>query len=177
MHDAPRRPPIIYRPDLQPRPQRLLFSSLTALAWLIWLYLFLPLVSVLAWWFGVDLFAQFILDPEDSAHLLTLLRYFGVVIVAAVVIVAWSTYNLRRFGGLDRRKNIPPVSDAELCERFNTNQETLERLRTGRRLVLELDPEGQLVTVEVPDSCPSNQRLRHNPPPYPVSVPSAPITR
>lgn len=148
MNDAPRRPAIIYRPDLQPRPQRLLFSSLTALAWILWLYLFLPLISALAWWFGVDLFTQFILGPEDPAHLLTLLRYFVVVLVAAAIIIGWSMYNLRRFGGLDRRKNIPPVSDEELCLRFATSPEMLERLRTGRRLVLELDPEGQIETVD-----------------------------
>jgi len=177
MPDAPRRPPIIYRPDLQPRPQRLLFSSLTALAWLIWLYLFLPLLSLLAWWFGVDLFAKFILRPEDTAHLFTLLRYFGVVIIATVIIIAWSTYNLKRFGGLDRRKMTPPVSDADLCARFNIPQELLENLRTGRNLVLELDDLGQIESAGSADSCASSHRLRHSPPPYPVSVPSEPITR
>ncbi|NGX15435.1 poly-beta-1,6-N-acetyl-D-glucosamine biosynthesis protein PgaD [Wenzhouxiangella sp. XN24] len=177
MHDAPRRPPIIYRPDLQPRPQRLLFSSLTALAWIGWLYLFLPLVSLLAWWFGVDLFARFILEPEDPAHLLTLLRYFGVVLIAAAVIIAWSSYNLRRFGGLDRRKTIPPVSDVELCARFDIEPELLDSLRASRRVVLGLDAEGQIEAVGTADSCASNQRLRQIPPPYPVSVPSEPITR
>jgi len=177
MDDSPRRPPIIYRPELQPRPQRLLFSSLTALAWIAWLYLFLPLVSVLAWLFGIDLFSRFILGPEDPAHLLTLLRYFGVVLIAAVIIIAWSAYNLRRFGGLDRRKTIPPVSDVELCARFNIEPELLERLRASRHTVLGLDAEGQIETAGTADSCASSQRLRHSPPPYPVSVPSEPITR
>lgn len=143
----PRHPPLIYRPDLQPRRQRLVFSALTAAAWGIWLYLFLPLFSVLAWWFGGDLFARHILGPEDRGHLLTLLGYAGVVVIAAVVIVTWSWYNLKRYGGMDRRKPIVQVTDEDLCARFQVDGAMLASLRTGRRLELDLDEHGHIITA------------------------------
>lgn len=134
-----RHPEILYRPDLQPVGQRTLYSMLTVLAWLVWLYLFLPLISLAAWWFGIDLFSRYLLGPEDRSHLLTLLGYAGVVVLSAVAIVAWSFYNLRRYGGLDRRRPVPMVSDEELCRRFETDAATLAALRTERRMVLHLE--------------------------------------
>ncbi|MCC5862206.1 MAG: poly-beta-1,6-N-acetyl-D-glucosamine biosynthesis protein PgaD [Gammaproteobacteria bacterium] len=134
-----RHPEILYRPDLQPVGQRTLYSLLTVLAWVVWLYLFLPLISLAAWWFGVDLFSRYLLGPEDRSHLLTLLGYAGVVVLSAVVIVAWSAYNLARFGGLDRRRPVPPVRDEELLQRFAVDEATLTALREQRRLVLQFD--------------------------------------
>lgn len=134
-----RHPEIIYRPDLQPVGQRTLYSTLTLLAWVVWLYLFLPLISLAAWWFGIDLFSRYLLAPEDRGHLLTLLGYAGVVVLCAVGIVAWSAYNLLRFRGLDRRKPLPPVDDQELLQRFDIDAPTLAALREGRRMRLHLD--------------------------------------
>lgn len=135
-----RHPEILYRPDLQPIGQRTLYSVLTLVAWTVWLYLFVPLLSLLAWWFGVDRFSRYLLTPADRSDLLTLLGYAGVVVVSAIVIVTWSFYNLKRYGGLDRRKPVPPVSDEDLRQRHGIDAATLAALRQERRLVVQLDP-------------------------------------
>lgn len=135
-----RHPEILYRPELQSAGQRTLYSVLTVIAWTVWLYLFVPLLSLLAWWFGIDAFSRYLLEPGDRSDLETLLRYTGVVVLSAMVIVAWSVYNLRRFGGLDRRKPVPPVSDAELRARHEIDAATLAALREQRRIVLHMDP-------------------------------------
>lgn len=142
-----RHPEILYRPELQSLGQRTLYSVLTLVAWTVWLYLFVPLLSLLAWWFGIDLFSRYLLEPAEHSHLLTLLQYVGFVVLSAVVVVTWSLYNLRRYGGLDRRKPIPPVSDAELRERHHVDADTLAALRRERRVVLHLDP---AIRVETP---------------------------
>ncbi len=143
-----RHPEIVRRPDLQGPGQRTIYSVLTLLAWMVWLYLFLPLISLAAWWFGADRFSRYLLEPADRSHLLTLLGYAGVVVISAVVIIAWSYYNLRRFRGRDRRRPMPPVRDEELMQRFDIDAVTLRALRHGRRLVLHVD-EG--IRVESPD--------------------------
>jgi biofilm PGA synthesis protein PgaD len=135
-----RHPEILYRPELQSAGQRTLYSVLTLLAWTVWLYLFVPLLSLLAWWFGIEAFSLYLLEPADRSDLLTLLTYAGVVVLSALVIVAWSIYNLRRYGGLDRRKPIPPVSDEELRAHHDIDARTLAALRTQRRVVLHLEP-------------------------------------
>lgn len=142
-----RHPEILYRPELQSAGQRTLYSVLTLIAWTVWLYLFVPLLSLFAWWFGIEAFSLYLLEPADRSDLLTLLTYAGVVVLSAVVIVAWSIYNLRRYGGLDRRKPIPPVSDEELRARHDIDAATLAALREQRRVVLHLDP---AISIEAP---------------------------
>lgn len=144
-----RHPEIVYRPELQSVGQRTLYSVLTLVAWTIWLYLFVPLISLLAWWFGIDAFSRYLLEPADRSDLLTLLTYSGVVVLSAMVIVAWSFYNLKRYGGLDRRKPIPPVSDEDLRARHGMDAATLATLREERRLLLHLDPEVRVETLPV----------------------------
>ncbi len=165
-----RHPEILYRPDLQPVGQRTLYSLLTVFAWVVWLYLFLPLISLAAWWFGIDLFSRYLLGPEDRRHLLTLLGYAGVVVLSAVVIVAWSVYNRRRFGGLDRRKPLPPVQDEELLTRFGTDSPTLVALRTERRLILEFNGNRFVCS-----SCSAETDGFHSPHPEAQSEPAAPV--
>lgn len=142
-----RHPEILYRPELQSAGQRTLYSVLTLIAWTVWLYLFVPLLSLFAWWFGIEAFSLYLLEPADRSDLLTLLTYAGVVVLSAVVIVAWSIYNLRRYGGLDRRKPIPAVSDEELRARHDIDAATLAALREQRRVVLHLDP---AISIEAP---------------------------
>ncbi len=142
-----RHPEILYRPELQSAGQRTLYSVLTLIAWTVWLYLFVPLVSLLAWWFGIDAFSRYLLEPADRSDLLTLLTYSGVVVLSALVVVAWSIYNLRRYGGLDRRKPVPPVSDEELRQRHGIDAATLTALREQRRVVLHMDP---AISIEQP---------------------------
>ncbi|NGP53114.1 poly-beta-1,6-N-acetyl-D-glucosamine biosynthesis protein PgaD [Thioalkalivibrio sp. XN8] len=158
-----RHPEILYRPELQPVGQRTLYSVLTLIAWTVWLYLFVPLISLLAWWFGIDAFSRHLLEPADRSDAITLLGYAGVVVLSAVVIVAWSFYNLQRYGGLDRRKPISPVSDEDLRARHGIDAGTLAALRGERRMVLHLDPELRVETLPavtppecatpVPDRC------------------------
>jgi len=147
----PDHPEIIYRPDLQPRGRRALFSGITLLAWLIWFYLFLPLLSIAAWWFGVTAFREHMLDPGRSGYLLTLTGYAIVVAVTALIIIGWSRYNQIRFGGPDRRRPIAPVTDAMIQERFDLDAETLRLARAARRLEIDLDPKGRLRQARVLD--------------------------
>lgn len=147
----PDHPEIIYRPDLQPRGRRALFSGITLLAWLIWFYLFLPLLSIGAWWFGATAFREHMLDPGRSGYLLTLTGYAIVVAVTALIIIGWSRYNQIRFGGPDRRRPIAPVTDAMIQERFDLDAETLSLARAARTLEIDLDPHGRLRQARVLD--------------------------
>lgn len=141
---TPEHPEIIYRPDLQPPARRALFSGITFVAWLMWFYLFLPLISVAAWWFGVESFRQYMFDPERSGYLLTLIGYAIVVAVTALVIISWSRYNQVRFGGPDRRQAMPPVTDEMMQEKFRLDAEMLENIQTAKTIELEFGEGGEL---------------------------------
>lgn len=145
----PRHPPIIYRPDLQSGPQRALFTTITFLAWTIWIYLFMPLIGLLGWWLGFDAFARFMLAPGSLDYLVTLAAYGLVVVATALIIFGWSRYNLMRFRGADRRSAPPPISDEMICERFQIDVESLKGIRNARIMVIEVGEEGNLTGLDI----------------------------
>jgi biofilm PGA synthesis protein PgaD len=148
----PVHPDIIYRPDLQPRSQRVMFSGITLAAWLIWFYLFIPLLSLGAWWFGIDAFREYMLLPGARGYLLTLTGYAIVIAVTFLIILGWSRYNQFRFGGPDRRHGQPPVSLEMTAKRFHVKPELLEQLRQARTIDLNFDPTGQLAHPTIRES-------------------------
>lgn len=148
----PEHPDVIYRPDLLPARHRVMFSGITLAAWAIWVYLFLPLISALAWWLGVDTFASYMLNPDDRGYFVTLTIYLVVIAGAGLVILAWSRYNQLRFQGQDRRAAMPSVSPDMIQARFRVDRETLSQIYASKVMVLDLDPDGRIreVTTRVP---------------------------
>ncbi len=141
---------IFDRPELQARRHRLVYSTLTLIAWVIWMYLWLPVVTLVAWYLGVRVFVREIVIPDPQTILAVVLAYLLVVLVFAVVLVGWSQYNLRRFGGKDRRRFPAPLADAELADWFGIPPERLAQMRGLGRMRIEHDEEGAPIAVRGP---------------------------
>ena len=141
-------PEIIRRPDLVPRRKRAVSSGVTLLAWAIWIYLFLPLFSLLAWWLGIELFAGYMLDPDERGYLITLTSYLIVIAICALIILGWSRYNQLRFRGKDRRSGAPPVTDEMVQQRFHLDAESLATIHSSKVIVLHLNEEGLVEAIE-----------------------------
>jgi biofilm PGA synthesis protein PgaD len=152
-HQEPEHPDIIYRPDLLPRRRRVIFSGMTLFAWGIWVYLFLPLISVLAWWVGIDLFMDYMLVPEERTYFVTLSIYLVVIAGAGLIIFAWSRYNQLRFQGHDRRAHVPAVSDQMTRARFRIDEHSLDQIHASKVMVLDLDQDGHIceITTRIPN--------------------------
>jgi biofilm PGA synthesis protein PgaD len=136
---------IFDRPDLQARRHRWAYSALTLLAWGIWMYLWLPVVTLLAWYLGVRTFIREMVIPDPRAMGALALAYLVVVAILGAILVVWSQYNLRRFRGQDRRRASPPVSDEELVHWFQISPEMLEGFRSQGSFTVEHDEEGRIV--------------------------------
>jgi biofilm PGA synthesis protein PgaD len=142
---------IIDQPRLQGRTQRVVSGTVTAVAWFVWAYLWLPLVTLVAWYFGVRSFVREVFIPDSSTVVWTGVTYLVVIFLLGVVLLTWSRYNLRRFGGAERRAATPPLTAEEVTAWFGISRETLATLHTGGSLVVEHGPEGEVQGVRVPD--------------------------
>ncbi len=129
-----------------------MFSGITLAAWLIWFYLFIPLLSLGAWWFGIDAFREYMLQPGARGYLLTLTGYAIVIALTFLIILGWSRYNQIRFGGPDRRHGQPPVTAEMTAKRFHVKPELLEQLQQARTIDLNFDPTGQLAHPTIRES-------------------------
>lgn len=146
---------IISLPGQQSVGQRSLYATLTALAWLAWVHLWLPVITLGAWAVGIDvLYQQSMMD--DVGHgiddFLFLLRAAS---VCAFVFLVWSNYNRWRYGGPERRGPVENTSQDDIADYFGASDIVSNRLRRMRRTVLHVDPSGRPIraVVDPPALC------------------------
>ena len=110
------RPLILERPDLQTLSQRWGYRSVTVFAWLAWLYLFVPLLSVAAWVAGLTLVYELLLQGLDVDELWALLRVYSIGIgTFCGIYLCWAGVSFIRFRGVERRKAAPTASTEALA--------------------------------------------------------------
>jgi len=150
-------PHIIQRPALQTLRQRFGYSFLTFLFWLIWFYLWIPLISLGGWLFGIDLFHDQMIVRDGLDALIELLGlYFLVIFLISATLGIWAMVNLWRFRGKNRRGPRPTVNDEQLADDFNVTSQQVGEWRECKRLVMSHDAEGNIITIDAPASADSS---------------------
>ena len=137
MNDRPIRPLIIERPDLQSVAQRWGYRSLTLACWILWLHLFVPVLSFIAWFIGLTVIYQVLLQGLDFQQFWGIFYRYAVGIgVFTSTYLLWALYNLLRFRGKERRKLIPIISEQAYAESHNISVAELLELRGEDRLTV-----------------------------------------
>jgi biofilm PGA synthesis protein PgaD len=129
------------RPREQTRLQRATEFTLTTLFWLAWLYLIMPLVSLLLWIVGVQLFVDEMISRGGLQALIEeLLRYGLVVLGMLVVTLLWVSWNLRHYGGHNKRTHQPQsVSLSEIAADSGLSLAEITKVRKTKRLLISFD--------------------------------------
>jgi biofilm PGA synthesis protein PgaD len=145
-------PLIIDHPLLQRPEDRAFWLTVRWLFWLFWIYLWLPLISGVGWYFGVTVVIDQMSPKVGYAELLRLLPYYASVVMSSgSVLVGWSYIQARRFAGRDRRKAATVVTVELLAEKLKLDPVALRDWQQQRRLVAFHDENGALLTAEVRD--------------------------
>lgn len=150
-------------PELLTTRQQLTGTLVTGVMWVLYAYLWLPLVSLLAWILGFEFAYDVMIRAGGAAHLGTVLFWYAIAITTIFIAFgAWSLSNLLRFGGHNRRGNFDRIEDQSFIAFFGISEEELERLRTSRSLTLELDAVGAIREIadgeSVAQPLPAGQR-------------------
>ena len=129
--DTYTRPLIIERSDLQTAGQRWGFRSLTFVMWVAWFYLFIPLLSVVAWAVGMTLVYEVLVQNLELTELWGMLtRYATGIGVLSGIYMLWAVSSFIRFRRMERRKLAPVIPDHLYAHSHNLADEELSRLRT-----------------------------------------------
>jgi len=116
--------------------------------WSLYAYLWTPLVSLLAWWAGLDIAYESMIEDGGFQGLLVVLRWYLVSITLIfIIIAAWSTSNRRRFRNKERRLAAPPVTDQEMMLHFGVESGQLETMRTASVMSINLDETGNISAI------------------------------
>jgi biofilm PGA synthesis protein PgaD len=112
------RPLIIERPDLQTSSQRYGNISITVACWMVWLYLFVPLLSLLAWVTGATLVYEVLyMDLGEGLVISRVLSYGKGIAVLTGIYSVWAIYNYVRWSGVERRQTPELVTTEEMADR------------------------------------------------------------
>jgi biofilm PGA synthesis protein PgaD len=131
-------------PEALTRRQRTVFAVITAFMWAAYGYLWLPLLSLFLWGFGIELAYDAMIRAGGASALRAALLWYAVMLVDVIVTVAiWSQVNKWRFANRNRRTAHPKVADAALAGYFGITTHELERLRASRRIELDIDLHGR----------------------------------
>ncbi len=138
---------LIQNSDKLPRSHRVFWGSVTGVFWLLYLYLWLPLITLAMWMLGVNnaVVELYIRKGTVDTYLLVALPL--IALVCAVVLSAWAEYNRRRFQGLDRRAASEPVGIEMIARTLGAQSEVAAAMRVGKHMTLTMSDEATPVAV------------------------------
>ncbi|AXK40198.1 poly-beta-1,6-N-acetyl-D-glucosamine biosynthesis protein PgaD [Crenobacter cavernae] len=135
-------------------PQRMLSSTLTAMLWMLWFYLWLPALSLLAWLSGFRAFyQQMIAQPVWLRGPQTFSMYLLTLFAAACALALWARLSQRQGLGcaLQQGRTVPLF---DYAQHFGANAGEIETGRDASVVVVHHDAEGRIVQI-------ATQTVRH----------------
>lgn len=140
--------------SLTPRPRSWRYAveiATTTLFWGLWAYLVMPLLSLLLWYFGIQIFVEeMIVLGGYQAFLEELGRYGAVVLAMLLATVTWVSWNVRRYGGEHNTRThmLAAVTLMETADAAGLTPETIETLQQRRRLTVSFDDNDRLCLMD-----------------------------
>jgi len=121
--------------------------AITAIFWAIWLYLVMPLLSILLWLAGVQLFVDEMIMHEGYHALIEEFTHYSFVVLGMLItILLWVNWNLRHYGQRNLRiRQPPPVSIGEMINFTGLPEKKLISIHTRRHLLVTFDEQDRLV--------------------------------
>lgn len=145
---------IINRPDRHAPMRRLAFRAITVGFWSLYFYLWLPAITLGAWWLAARMgIHEFGGAPGESFDLRLLGTLGAAASIAFVLMIGWAEYNRLRFQHHVRRSSEPPVEPEATAAAFDVRSSVAAQLRVARHATLVLD--GRAIVVDVHAGRPS----------------------
>ena len=128
--------------------QKLTAVGITLLFWAILLYLWQPLISLLAWWLNIKLFYNhMIVLGGYQAFLEVALFYLTVIFILGGGLILWARINLWRFRGKKMRNFSGVIDDKEIRKFIGINEQQLNKLQSSRNVKLLLNDAGEIESL------------------------------
>ncbi|WP_158590678.1 poly-beta-1,6-N-acetyl-D-glucosamine biosynthesis protein PgaD [Salinisphaera sp. LB1] len=140
-------PIIINKPQLQPRWQRGLLAVAATFAWLLWFYLLMPVLTMVGWFFNLNLFGQ-TMAGELVKRSTTLFDYSLIIGALGSILIIWAFYNYFRFKGRDQRSSPPPLRVENLSRSFHLLPEQVRLIQKAQVVRVWHDENGDIAHVE-----------------------------
>jgi biofilm PGA synthesis protein PgaD len=139
---------IIDSPSMQSLWQRYSSVIITFAFWVLWFFLWVPVITAIAWYQGLHIayFEMFEMDGF-KAVIASFFTFFKVVMLLGGSLAVWASYNFFRFRGKDRRKAVMPVTVKDLADFFDLDEKRLTQLQQEKIISVSFDANGQIASI------------------------------
>ena len=143
-------PYIIHTPQKKAsRTTHTVYKTITFMAWLVYAYLWLPVVTLVAWGLGARN-AYVELYMRDNALDPTLLVTLPLLLLlCSTLMIGWAEWNRYRFQDKDRRGARDPAAAEDIAQRLRATPALAASLANAKSVVLTLDEKGAPSAVRV----------------------------
>jgi biofilm PGA synthesis protein PgaD len=124
-------------------------TVLTLMMWGVYIYLWIPLITLGAWLAGFERFYEVMIIYGGFNVVMGLLKWYAMtIVVIAIFVIGWSAINYYRFHDKERRNAAPTASAREISEFFELSEAQVDRAASSRRLVIALDEHGRIAEIK-----------------------------
>jgi biofilm PGA synthesis protein PgaD len=118
----------------------------TSVLWVVYGYLWLPVISLLAWYYGIDFAYEMVLAAGGPDALISTLIWFGIVfLIVLLVVVSWSGFQYSKFKGKkDRRNSVATVNPEEERELWQIDEALQVQLKENKIQTISLGIDGRI---------------------------------
>lgn len=129
---------LIRKPMKQPRLQRAAWGFVTLGFWMMYVYLWTPLVTLILWLLGIRtaFFELYVREHTIEPFLLFTLPVLAVA--CALLLIAWAEYNRFRFSRVDRRSQPRSATLTEVADALGAPPAVARALVLGKVTVLHM---------------------------------------
>ena len=139
---------IIDRPDLISPGQKVTAWGITFLFWGALLYLWQPLLSIIAWGLNIRLFYNhMILLGGYNTFLRLLAGYLQVIVLLGGGLILWARINQWRFADNERRLSPGDTNLLQLREVFGVEAAELTAAANAQIVKVSFAADGQITTI------------------------------
>lgn len=124
-------------------------TLITTLLWIVYGYLWLPIASLVAWYFGIDFAYERVIKAGGPDELILLLLWFSIIVlIVLLVVVSWSGLQYSRFRGKRDRRTIQTSMDpAAERELWDLDEATYARMKQRNVLTVSMDEDARITEV------------------------------
>lgn len=140
---------ILDSPSMQTLWQRYSSVIITFVFWVLWFFLWVPVITAIAWYLGLHLtyFEMFEMDGF-KAVIQDFLAFLKVVALLGGSLAVWAGYNFLRFRGKDRRKAVSPVNVEEVASYFKLDPGLVLEQQKTKLLTVTFSEEGEIEAIK-----------------------------
>ncbi len=141
---------LIRKPYAQPRLKRAAWGFVTAAFWGLYIYLWLPLITLILWLLGVRtaFFELYTRKHEIEPFLIVAIPVMAAL--CTVLLIGWAEYNRYRFARRDRRSPQEDVARDEVARRLRVAPALAQQLGQSKVTLLHMNDQAIPESMSTP---------------------------